>query len=83
MARRSPGIGRLIGRKRWAEDEALQVVDAWRRSGSSVAAFCVELGISRQRLQRWVSRGGDEEASIPLTIFPLALPVRRTHRRPR
>lgn len=58
--RRTEGLSRLIGRRRWREEEARVVVSAWRRSGKSMSVFAREHALGLQRLSRWVGRLGDE-----------------------
>lgn len=38
---------------RWSQDQAEQVLEEWRRSGASFAAFCRERGLHPERLRRW------------------------------
>jgi hypothetical protein len=40
----------------WTEDEAREVLDAWRRSGESLAAFARRHRLTAQRLYWWRSR---------------------------
>ncbi len=42
--------------ERWTEERGREVVEAWRRSGSSMSAFAERLGINVQRLSYWRDR---------------------------
>ena len=42
----------------WHENDARQLVEAWRQSGQSQAQFCRAHGIAVARLSRWVARLG-------------------------
>ena len=57
MAGRSE-LRRVAAQGYWREDEARVVVEAWRRSGESLAAFVRRQGIARRRLERWAHRLG-------------------------
>lgn len=51
------GIWREVTRSGyWREDDAREVVAAWRRSGESRAQFCRAHGIAVARLSRWIVR---------------------------
>lgn len=54
--RRTVGITKVIGKRRWAEADARIVVSAWQRSGKRVSEFASEYGLSSQRLVRWSER---------------------------
>ena len=46
--RRTAGISKVIGKRRWAEADARNVVSSWQRSGKRVSEFareCVFRGI--------------------------------------
>ena len=53
----------------WRAADAERVVEAWRRSGQSGAAFAREHGLSRARLLRWRDR-------LKRTALPQFHPVR-------
>ena len=55
-------IRKLKGR-RWREGDARVVVEAWRSSGESLAAFCRRHELKAQRVTKWVRRldGGSIE----------------------
>jgi hypothetical protein len=48
----------VTAQKRWTEKQARAVLEAWRRSGQSVAAFADAIGVVPQRLYWWKSRLG-------------------------
>jgi len=55
-------IGRLVS---WTDAEAQKVVDAWRRSGESKAAFGRRYGIAVHRLYFWIAKfGGNGPAPL-------------------
>jgi transposase-like protein len=57
MARRS-AVREVAAQRYWREGQARVVVEAWRRSGESLAAFARAHGIGRRRLERWARRLG-------------------------
>jgi len=45
---------RKLGRKeKWTAEDAATIVDAWRRSGSALAAFARAMGVGEQRIRNW------------------------------
>jgi hypothetical protein len=59
MKRRSSNGSRLqraLDRPYWGAEEAEAVLEAWRESGQSMAAFARERGLVRGRLARWQRR---------------------------
>lgn len=46
-------LKRLAAKRRWSEDEARSVVDAWRSSGQRVQTFAREHGLGPWRLRYW------------------------------
>ncbi len=58
MARVSE-IRRVAAQRYWREGQARAVLEAWRRSGESLASFARSHGIGRQRLERWARRLSD------------------------
>jgi len=54
--RRTGDIKKLAGRAYWRQDDARQIVDAWRQSGEPVSRFAGRLGIDPRRVSRWASR---------------------------
>ena len=62
-------LATLIGNRYWRAADAEQVLEAWRRSGQSAAAFAREHGLSAARLLRWRTR-------MELPAAPVFHPVR-------
>lgn len=52
----------------WSEAEAQEVLDLWRRSGTSLSAFARDVGLCRNRLARWRDRLGETHQD-PLPMF--------------
>jgi transposase-like protein len=46
-------IGRIAAQSYWREADARVIVEAWRRSGLSVAAFARRHGLTQQRVAYW------------------------------
>jgi hypothetical protein len=44
------------GRTYWHEAEARAIIETWRQSGETLAAFARRRSLNRRRLVRWVSR---------------------------
>ncbi len=59
----------LIANRYWRAADAERVLEAWRGSGRSVAAFAREHGLSDRRLLRWRAR-------LAPTVAPVFHPVR-------
>ena len=53
-------------RKRWGE-----VLNRWRASGQSMAAFCREQRLDYRRLQRWCKRLDGAQKRRRLTLIPV------------
>ena len=53
-------------RKRWGE-----VLNQWRASGQSMAAFCREQRLDCRRLRRWCKRLDGAPKRRPLTLIPV------------
>lgn len=56
-------VGTIAERRYWKAADARVVVDAWRASGLSMAAFARDVRCSEKRLARWVKslgRGREE-----------------------
>ncbi|HTB75600.1 MAG TPA: hypothetical protein VK762_20255 [Polyangiaceae bacterium] len=49
----------LAEKKTWTEEDGQHVVDVWRASGQSIAAFAREQGIGDGRLRWWRDRVSD------------------------
>jgi transposase-like protein len=54
----------VAARPRWTEGDAAEVLAAWRASGESLSAFAHELGVGRQRIERWRARLEDRKAAV-------------------
>ncbi len=68
-------LTRTLRSSYWRADEARVVLDAWERSGQSLAAFARTHGIHRARLQRWKQRFEDDERGISRPAAPTFYPV--------
>jgi len=53
---RSRVLEATVSKRYWAPEDGRRLVDAFRASGESAAAFCRALGLSRQRLRYWLAR---------------------------
>jgi len=62
-------LATLMANRYWRAADAKRVLEAWRRSGQSVAAFTREHGLSAARLLRWRAR-------LELPEAPVFHPVR-------
>ena len=49
-------VGQVAAKRYWRETDARVIVEAWRRSGESLADFARHHGVGRPRLERWVRR---------------------------
>lgn len=56
-------VRRIVGLTSWSDAEARRVVDAWRSSGESRAAFGRRLGIHVHRLYFWIAKFGKQRAA--------------------
>lgn len=54
----------------WRESTARLMVDAWRASGATVAAFARRQGVDRRRLARWVRRV-EAKADVVVPFHPV------------
>jgi hypothetical protein len=54
----------------WRESTAQVMVDAWRESGETVAAFARRQGVERRRLARWIRRV-DGKADVLVPFHPV------------
>lgn len=61
---RPAGLTTLVLSRYWRAAEAAQVVEVWRQSGVSGAAFAREHGLSVRRLLRWRDRLARAEAPV-------------------
>jgi transposase-like protein len=68
--RRKPTVGVVAESRYWRESTARVMVDAWRESGETVAAFAMRHGVDRRRLARWVRRV-EPRADIVVPFHPV------------
>jgi transposase-like protein len=61
-------LAALVANRYWRAADAEQVLEAWRRSGQSAAAFAREHGLSAARLLRWQAQ---LEPSAPPVFHPV------------
>lgn len=66
-------LATLIANRYWRAADAEPVLEAWRRSGRTVAAYAREHGLSAARLLRWRAR-------LEIPVAPLFHPVRVVER---
>ena len=63
----------------WREEDARAVIEAWRRSGDSLSAFCRANGFAAARVSRWLGRLDGAESvqfhPVRLTHEPTAAPA--------
>jgi transposase-like protein len=77
MARRGAAFARIVERGYWSEREGRVVVEAWERSGQTMAAFARRHDVAAKRLARWVRRLQEAEQSSGPTGFHPVRVVRR------
>ena len=53
---RDGAVLRIAKRRYWREADARVIVDAWRRSESSLSGFARRYGVHGPRIARWASR---------------------------
>jgi hypothetical protein len=53
----------MSNNNRWTEKQGREVVQQWRRSGLTLAAFARQQGCTVQRLRYWCERVGVEQRS--------------------
>jgi transposase-like protein len=63
MARKL-AVKAVVESRYWRESTARVVVDAWRESGETVAAFAKRHGVDERRLARWAQRLGAKGAAV-------------------
>lgn len=73
---RTAEVRRVVEKGYWRESDARVLVEAWRGSGETLAAFAREHGVDRRRLARWVGRLESASAK-PLRFHPVRLVDRR------
>ena len=66
----------LVASRYWRAAEAARVLEAWRRSGQSGAAFAREHGVCVRRLLRWRDRLEASNAPVfhPVRVIERAAP---------
>lgn len=58
----------------WTEDDARVVLEEWRRSGTSIAVFARERGVSAPRLYWWRRRlSPDGARPSPVSLVPATI----------
>jgi transposase-like protein len=62
----------------WTEDDARRVLDEWRQSGQSIAAFARERQMSAPRLYWWRRRLPENLVAAPMTSLVPATIVSRS-----
>jgi hypothetical protein len=62
-----PGVA---GRRYWRERDARVMVEAWRNSGESLAAFARRHRVDRRRVGRWAKRVDTSEPA-PVRFHPV------------
>ena len=70
-------LATLIANRYWRATDAEQVLEAWRRSGQSAAAFARGHGLSAARLLRWQAR---LEPGAPPVFHPVRVVAREGSR---
>lgn len=60
----------------WTADDARVVLDEWRRSGESVAAFARKHGLSAPRLYWWKKQLTSRQADQALSLVPATIVTR-------
>lgn len=64
--------------KTWTDDDARVVLDRWRQSGESVAAFCRKHGLTAERLYWWRKRLVASTPTSTLSLVPATIVTRET-----
>lgn len=71
MARQQDtGVADAAVRRYWREQDARLVVEAWRKSGLSMAEFAKRHGVHLKRLSRWARR---LQSTAPAMFHPVQL----------
>src|SRR5213596_497992 len=70
-------LATLIANRYWRAADAERVLEAWRRSGQSAAAFARQHGVSSVRLLRWRDRlkGSTPPVFHPVRVVQGARPL--------
>jgi len=61
---------RLRGRAHWKQADAVRVLEAWKRSGESMAAFARRHGLGARRLSWWRERVDAVVEEAPVRFIP-------------
>jgi hypothetical protein len=84
--RRKPTVGVVAASGYWRESTARVMVEAWRGSGETVAAFARRHGVDRRRLARWVRRVEGTTGEVVVPFHPVRVvggePAARGHDAP-
>jgi hypothetical protein len=56
--RASAKVAVIVGKRYWREADARVVVDAWRKSGTTLSQFSADWGVPSERVSRWSTRLG-------------------------
>ena len=72
-------LAAVIASRYWRAADAERVLEAWRRSGQSAAAFARQHGVSSVRLLRWRDRlkGSTPPVFHPVRVVQGARPLAR------
>ena len=62
---REKGRVQVRERRRWSSSEKLALVERWKRSGVSRAAFCRQEGLCYSNFLVWVAEWTNQQASGP------------------
>jgi transposase-like protein len=76
--RTESGLAGLQGSRPWTEDEGRRVIEAWRASGLTVAAFAREAGLKSKRVYWWREQLGAtpvEAGALEVRDEPRRAPV--------
>ena len=69
----STKLQQVASKKRWGHDDAMVILDAWKRSGLSIAEFSREIGIHAWRIGRWRGRIMQDMENSKPKILPVKL----------
>jgi hypothetical protein len=72
-------IDALWTKRYWSEAEGRRAAGLWRKSGLPIAVFAARVGVSRGRLQYWISeRDGRPAGGAAIELTPVAVVSRST-----
>jgi hypothetical protein len=57
----------------WTDDDARYLLDEWRRSGDTLAAFARKHGFAPSRLYWWKKKVEPSPRSVPLSLVPATI----------